>query len=337
MGMKTKVTVIAEAGVNHNGDMKLALQLIDMAAKAGCDIVKFQTYKTEELVSPSAKMADYQKKNTGKNISQFELLKKLELSAAQHKVLIAHCKRKKIEFLSTPFDIPSIDLLASLKIKRVKIPSGEINNTPYLRHLAGKFKQYIISTGMSDMEETAWAVNELLAHGVKKNQLVVLHCNTEYPTPYEQVHLNAMLTIKENLGVEVGYSDHTLGIEIAVAAVALGACIIEKHITIDRNMPGPDHIVSLEQAELTAMVKAIRHTSLALGDRKKLITISATKNKSVAKKSIVAKAAIKKGEAFSEKNLTVKRPGTGINPRRWDEVLATKAKRNYKKDELITI
>ncbi len=330
-----KTTIIAEAGVNHNGDMTMAKKLVDAAADAGADLVKFQTFKAETLVTQSAEKAEYQKNFTEKSETHFEMLKKLELDRNAHADLINYCEQKNIQFLSTAFDRESIDLLAELNISLYKIPSGEITNLPYLRHIGRLGKPIIMSTGMATLQEVRAAMNVLLDAGVKKDDLTILHCNTEYPTPMEDVNLRAMLTIQDELGVAVGYSDHTLGIEIPVAAVALGATVIEKHFTLDRTLPGPDHAASLEPHELKAMVTAIRNIEKAMGDGVKKPSPGEKKNVPIVRKSIVSKKLIKQGERFSNDNLTVKRPGTGISPMEWDGMIDRFAKRNYKVDELI--
>ncbi|MDU2360220.1 MAG: N-acetylneuraminate synthase [Campylobacter concisus] len=330
-----KVFIVAEAGVNHNGDINLAKKLIDIAAKAGADAVKFQTFKTELCVSKNAKKASYQEENTGKEESQFDMIKKLELNENMHKELIAYCKQKNITFLSTPFDSDSIKLLDELGLSTFKIPSGEITNLPYLRQIGGLNKKIILSTGMANLGEVEAAIDVLVKSGTKRENISLLHANTQYPTPMEDVNLKAMITLKNAFGLEVGYSDHTLGIEVDIAAVAMGAKIIEKHFTLDKNMPGPDHKASLEPGELSAMVRAIRNIELALGDGLKHFSKSESENIKIARKSIVAKCDIKKGEIFSEQNICVKRPGDGINPMRWDEVIGQISQKDYKKDELI--
>ena len=330
--------IIAEAGVNHNGSTELAKQLVDKAVEAGVDYIKFQTFRTEKLVAKSAQMASYQKKNTGtEDNSQFAMLKKLELSPAQHEELIAYCKEKGIKFFSTAFDLDSIDYLHSLNLGLWKIPSGEITNYPYIKKIAQYGEPVIVSTGMCEIQDIENAVATLLKWGTKKENIIILHCNTEYPTPYQDVNLRAMDAIREKFGVEVGYSDHTKGIEVPIAAVALGATAIEKHFTLDRNMEGPDHKASLEPDELKAMVSAIRNIEQAVGDGIKKVTDSEKGNIAVARKSIVAARDIKKGEIFSEDNLTVKRPGTGISPMRWEEVLGQVAKRDFAEEELIEL
>ncbi|MCR9013073.1 N-acetylneuraminate synthase [Gabonibacter chumensis] len=333
-----KVLIIAEAGVNHNGSLKLAKQLIDVAAAAGVDIVKFQSFRVENLVSKQAVQADYQIRNLGSSDqSQFSMLKKLELSQADHQILFEYCREKGVAFLSTAFDFESIDFLATLKPDLWKIPSGEITNYPYLKRIAQFRKPVILSTGMSTLEEITTAMNVLEKFGLSRNQITVLHCNTEYPTPMCDVNLRAIQTIAAELKVSTGYSDHTVGIEIPVAAVALGAKVIEKHFTLDRNLAGPDHKASLEPRELKAMVSAIRNVELALGDGVKRVSDSEKKNKNIARKSIVAACPIKKGEAFNETNLTVKRPGDGISPMFWDEVLGRLAGKDFQADDLIEL
>lgn len=333
-----KVLIIAEAGVNHNGSLKLAKQLVDVAAAAGVDIVKFQTFRAENLVSEQAVQADYQKRNLGSSDqSQFSMLKKLELSQADHRILFEYCREKGVSFLSTAFDFESIDFLATLKPDLWKIPSGEITNYPYLKRIAQFRKPVILSTGMSTLGEITAAMNVLEEFGLSRNQITVLHCNTEYPTPMCDVNLRAMQTIAAELKVNTGYSDHTVGIEIPVAAVALGATVIEKHFTLDRNLTGPDHKASLEPQELKAMVSAIRNVELALGDGVKRVSDSERKNKSIARKSIVAACPIKKGEFFSENNLTVKRPGDGISPMFWEQVLGKMAGKDFQADDLIEL
>lgn len=330
--------IIAEAGVNHNGSLELAKQLIDAAADAGVDYVKFQTFKAENLVTKSAKRAEYQKKNIGDgNESQYQMLKKLELSQVDHVILIEYCKLKGVRFLSTAFDFESIDYLVSLNLPLWKIPSGEITNYPYLRKIAQQDKPVVLSTGMCDTTDINNALDTLVKFGLTEEQITILHCNTEYPTPFEDVNLRAMLTIKKEFGVKVGYSDHTKGIEVPIAAVALGAAVIEKHFTLDRNLPGPDHKASLEPNELKAMVSAIRNIEQAMGDGEKKVTASEEKNIAIARKSIVAVHPIRKGDILSEDNLTVKRPGTGISPMRWDEIVGTIAIRDYNEDELVEL
>ena len=328
--------IIAEAGVNHNGSIELAKQLIDAAADAGVDYVKFQTFKTENLVSRSAKMADYQKRNmsVGEN-SQYSMLKKLELSPQLHYELVSYCNEKGINFFSTAFDLDSVDFLASLHLGLWKIPSGEITNYPYLRKIASYKEPVILSTGMSTFDEIADAISVLIKFGVSKEQITILHCNTEYPTPMKDVNLKAMHTIGEKFSVNVGYSDHTQGIEVPIAAVALGATVVEKHFTLDCTMDGPDHKASLEPQELKAMVTAIRNIEQALGNEEKKVSTSEGRNKSVARKSIVAAKDIEKGELLTEENLTVKRPGGGISPMKWEYIIGTRAIRTFEADEQI--
>lgn len=336
--MTKRTLIIAEAGVNHNGDINLAKKLIDAAANAGVDYVKFQTFKSSKLVSKKAEKASYQKENTkDSSESQLEMLKKLELSEADHFELMEYCSKKNIKFLSTGFDLESISFLNQIGLGLFKIPSGEITNLPYLRLVGGLKKPIIISTGMADINEVEEALNAVIEAGAKKSKITILHCNTEYPTPMQDVNLKAMLTIKEKFDVNIGYSDHTLGIEIPTAAVALGACVIEKHFTLDKNMEGPDHKASLEPYELKLMVDAIRNIEAALGHGRKEPSLSEKKNKAVARKSIVAITKIKKGEVFTNQNITVKRPGTGISAMRWDEVIGQKAIKEFEEDQLIII
>lgn len=332
-----RVLIIAEAGVNHNGSIQLAKQLIDVAVEAGVDFVKFQTFKADKLVNKNAQKAAYQLKNTNDgDDSQYNMLKRLELSENDHLELLTYADTLGVHFLSTGFDEESIDFLDRIGIPLFKIPSGEITNKPYLQHIAKFGKPSILSTGMAELFEIEQAIEVLVNGGIPKTEITVLHCNTEYPTPMEDVNLHAMNTIRQALGVQVGYSDHTLGIEVPIAAVALGATVIEKHFTLDRNLPGPDHRASLEPEELKAMVKAIRNIELALsGDGFKAPSDSEIKNRVVARKSIVAATFIPKGTAFNEKNLTTKRPGSGISPMRWDEALRQVAIRDFQPDEII--
>lgn len=331
--------IIAEAGVNHNGSFELARQLIAAAADAGADFIKFQTFKAGNIVSKSAKKASYQERNINDgNDSQYAMLKQLEIPEEWYAELVKLSNDLGIKFLSTGFDIESIDFLDKLGTPLYKIPSGEITNKPYLRHIAKKNKPVILSTGMANMDEIKAAINVLVDNGISKNDITVLHCNTEYPTPMEDVNLKAMDLIHRELGVKVGYSDHTQGIEVPIAATALGAVVIEKHFTIDRNLPGPDHKASLEPSELKAMVKAIRNIELAIsGSGLKEPSKSEIKNISVARKSIVANRHIIKGELLSEENLTVKRPGDGISPMQWDEVIGKIAIKDFEVDDLIVI
>ncbi|ADL52103.1 N-acetylneuraminate synthase [Clostridium cellulovorans] len=331
--MENKVFIIAEAGVNHNGDIGLAYKMIDEAKKAGVDAVKFQTFKSANLVSKFANKAEYQKKATNSEESQLQMLRKLELSYEDFKALKVYCENSDIMFLSTAFDMESIDFLDNLDMKLFKIPSGEITNLPYLRKINSLKKEVIISTGMSDLKEIQEALEKL----TDVPKVTVLHCNTEYPTPMTDVNLRAMNVLKNTFNVEIGYSDHTLGIEVPIAAVAIGATVIEKHFTLDKTMEGPDHKASLEPDELEAMVKAIRNIESALGSESKMPSSSEIKNKDIARKSIVAKRSIRKGEIFTEENLTVKRPGNGISPMKWDGVIGTFAKRDFDEDELIEL
>lgn len=335
--MESRTLVIAEAGVNHNGDLALAKRLIDVAAEAGADLVKFQTFSADRLVTRDAGKADYQARATGANESQHEMLRRLELSAGMHKELMAHCAARQIGFFSTGFDIESVDFLVSLGQDHFKIPSGEITNLPYLRHVGGLGKRVILSTGMANLSEIEAAIDALEQAGTARSSMVMLHCTTEYPTPMAEVNLRAMQSIHAAFGVQVGYSDHTPGIEVSIAAVALGARIIEKHFTLDRNLPGPDHKASLEPAELKAMVAAIRNIEVALGDGIKRPTPSEARNRPIARKSLVAGRAIKIGEAYSADNLAVKRPGTGVSPMRWDEIVGRPAPRDFMADELIEL
>ena len=331
------VFIIAEAGVNHNGDINLAKKLIDIAAKAGADAVKFQTFKATLNISKNAQKANYQKQTTDKNESQFEMIKKLELNEDMHKELIAYCKEKNITFLSTPFDSDSIKLLYELGLDTFKIPSGEITNLPYLRQIGGLNKKIILSTGMANLGEVEAAIETLVKNGTKRENISLLHANTQYPTPMEDVNLKAMTTLKNAFGLEVGYSDHTLGIEVDIAAVAMGAKVIEKHFTLDKSMPGPDHKASLEPDELAAMVRSIRNIELALGNGLKHFSKSESENIKIARKSIVAKRDIKKGEIFSEKNVRSIRPFLGLHPKFKHELIGKKAKRDIKFAERLTI
>lgn len=332
-----KILIIAEVGVNHNGDLALAHQLIDIAAEAGADMVKFQTFNADRLVTHAAQKADYQSQSTDSNESQHEMLRRLELSAEMHRELIAHCATRNIGFFSTGFDIESIDFLASLGQDQFKVPSGEITNLPYLRHIGRLGKTIILSTGMATMGEIEAAIEVLEEEGTPRANMTVLHCTTEYPTPMPEVNLRAMQSINAAFGVAVGYSDHTSGIEVAIAAAALGATVIEKHFTLDRNLPGPDHRASLEPEELKAMIAAIRNVEVALGDGIKRLTASEARNKPIARKSLVASRPIKTGDVFSAQNITAKRPGTGISPMRWDEVMGRRAPHDFAPDELIEL
>lgn len=329
--------IIAEAGVNHNGSLEIAKALVEEAARAGADVVKFQTFKATKLVTNSAPKAEYQIKNAGESESQFEMIKRLEMTDQMHNELINHCKAFGIQFLSTGFDIDSNLYLFELNMPFFKVPSGELTNLPYLRHLASLRKEIVLSTGMANLSEIEAAIDVLEQAGTSRESITVLHCTTEYPTPMEDVNLLAMTNIGKAFGVNVGYSDHTPGIEVPIAAVALGATVIEKHFTLDRNLPGPDHRASLEPGELKAMVQGIRNIEKALGDGIKRPNPSELKNKPIARKSIVAARLIKAGEKFSEVNLMAKRPGTGISPMRWDDVIGRTASRDFSEDELIEL
>ena len=333
----SKVLIIAEAGVNHNGDIDIAKKLVDVAAESGADIVKFQTFKSENCVSRNAQKAEYQLQTTNKQESQLDMIKKLELDLETHNILISYCKQKNIEFLSTPFDVESVDLLHNLGLKIFKIPSGEITNLPYLRRIGKYNKQVILSTGMANLGEIESAIAVLVDSGTKRENITLLQCNTEYPTPFADVNLKAMKSLKKAFRLPVGYSDHTPGIAIPLAAVGMGAKVIEKHFTLDKNMEGPDHKASLEPCELKAMVQGIREIELALGDGIKQTSASEAKNKPIARKSIVANCAIKKGEILSESNLYTKRPAGGISPMEWDKVIGTKAVRDFEPDEMIEL
>lgn len=330
-----RTLIIAEAGVNHNGSLDLAKQLVDAAAAAGVDYVKFQTFKAEKLTSKCARMAEYQKKNTGEDESQLAMLKKLELSETDHYELIRYCGEKGVKFFSTAFDMGSVEFLHHLGLGLWKIPSGELTNYPYLKKIAQYHEPVILSTGMSEMSDVEAAMQVLLDNGVKKEQITVLHCNTEYPTPYEDVNLRAMKTMRDKLGVEIGYSDHTRGIEVPIAAVALGASVIEKHFTLDRTLSGPDQAASLEPNELKQMIDAIRRIEVALGTGEKRVSASERKNITIARKSIVAARNIRKGDMLTEENITVKRPGDGISPMEWENLIGTIAMRDFVEDEKI--
>lgn len=330
-----RVFIIAEAGVNHNGDINIAKKLVDKAVLAGADAVKFQTFKAENLVCRNASKAEYQLDTTDKDETQFDMLKKLELTEKMHVELIDYCKNRDIMFLSTPFDIDSLHYLVNLGLDIIKIPSGEITNYPLLREVGKTKKKVILSSGMSTLNEIKNAKRVLMEFGCK--DLIILHCNTEYPTPYQDVNLKAMNTIREELGVRVGYSDHTQGITVPIAAVALGAEVIEKHFTLNRNMIGPDHRASLEPDELKEMIRAIRNVEASLGDGVKKPSESEKKNIEIARKSIVAKCNIAKGTLLNGENLTTKRPGIGISPMEWDYVIGQKAKRDFDMDEMIEL
>ena len=335
--MNKQTLIIAEAGVNHNGDLALAKQLIERAAEAGADLVKFQTFKADRQVTRTAKKAVYQTQTTSTEESQHEMLRRLEISTDMHHELIEHCAVHNIGFFSTGFDIESIDLLLSLGQDFFKVPSGEMTNLPYLRHIGQLGKTVILSTGMATLGEVESAIDALEQAGTPRANISVLHCTTEYPTPMTEVNLRAMQSMQTAFGVEVGYSDHTPGIEVSIAAVAMGASVIEKHFTLNRNLPGPDHQASLEPKELAAMVSAIRNIEVALGDGVKRLTPSEARNAPVMRKSLLASQAIKAGEIFTANNITAKRPGTGISPMRWDDVIGRIASRDFAEDELIEL
>ena len=335
--MHQKTFIIAEAGVNHNGDVELAKRLIEKAAAAGVDAVKFQTFKAERIVARQAPKAPYQKEATDPDESQLQMLKKLELDEEAWPEIIQHCQDNHILFLSTPFDMESIETLAKLGMPVFKIPSGEITNLPYLRKIGALDKELILSTGMADMAEIEAALDALTQAGTPRAKITVLHCNTQYPTPMEDVNLKAMATIASDFDLRVGYSDHSLGIEVPIAAVALGAVVIEKHFTLDKTMPGPDHRASLEPDELQMMVTAIRNIEKALGSGVKEPSHSELPNRAIARKSIVATIRINQGDLFRNDNLTTKRPGTGISPMEWDRVIDRRATRDYQVDEMIEI
>ena len=333
--MANRTLIIAEAGVNHNGDLELAKQLIDVAANDGADYAKFQTFSADRIVSRSALKAEYQQQTTDASETQYEMLKRLELSHEMHLELIKHCEKQSIKFLSTGFDIESVELLVGLGIDLIKIPSGEITNLPYLRFIGSLGLPVILSSGMSTMDEIGDALKILESAGLSRSKVTVLHCTTEYPTPMNEVNLRVINSIKKTFGVIVGYSDHTVGIEVSIAAVALGASVIEKHFTLDRSLPGPDHKASLEPNELIAMVKAIRNVEVSLGSEVKEPTTSEIRNIRVGRKSIVASQKIGKGEVFSSSNLVAKRPGDGISPMHWDLLVGQIASRDYLPDEMI--
>jgi N,N'-diacetyllegionaminate synthase len=332
-----RTLIIAEAGVNHNGKLELARRLVDAAAAAGADLVKFQTFSADRLVTATAGKADYQREASAGEESQHAMLRRLELTSGMHQELLAHCARRHIGFLSSPFDLESIDLLAGLGLERLKVPSGELTNLPYLRHVGRLRKTLIVSSGMATLAEVGAALDVLEAAGTSRGLITVLHCNTDYPTAMEDVNLRAMNTIRDSFGVQVGYSDHTAGIEVAIGAVALGATVIEKHLTLDRRLPGPDHRASLEPAEFAALVVAIRNIERALGDGVKRPSDSEARNIPAARKSLVAACPIQRGQLFSSDNVTIKRPGTGVSPMRLDEVLGRPARRDFAADELIEL
>lgn len=329
--------IIAEAGVNHNGNLAIAKRMIDVAVDAGADAIKFQTFIAEKVVSRVVSKAEYQKMTTEADESQLEMIKRLELNIEAHRELIRYCRDENIIFLSTPFDLDSIDLLNGFGLEIFKIPSGEITNLPYLRKIGSLRKNIIMSSGMADLGEIEDALDILIEAGTPREAITVLHCNTEYPTPFEDVNLLAMLTIKKAFKVKIGYSDHTPGIEVPTSAVALGATIIEKHFTLDRNMQGPDHKASLEPEELNNMVKAIRNIEKALGNGQKKPSSSEFQNKAIVRKSIVAAKGIKEGEFFTDENITAKRPGTGICPMEWDKIIGKRAKKDFFVDDLIEL
>ena len=335
--MSKKTLIIAEAGVNHNGNMKLAKRLVDAAADAGADLVKFQIFSAESLSTAYAPKADYQNRTTNAEQSQFAMLRQLELTPKMHEQLIVHCAEREIGFFATGFDIKSVDYLVSLGAEQFKIPSGEITNLPYLRHIGFFGKPLMLSTGMATLGDIEAALDVLEIAGTPRSQITVLHCNTEYPTPMQDVNLRAIASIRDAFGVAIGYSDHTAGIEVPIAAVALGVTVIEKHLTLDRNLPGPDHKASLEPDEFAAMVRAIRNIEQAMGDGIKRPSTSEAKNMPIARKSLVAAKPIQAGNRFTSENLTAKRPGTGISPMRWDEVIGRTATRDYGADDLIEL
>jgi N,N'-diacetyllegionaminate synthase len=330
-----KILIIAEAGINHNGKISYAKKLIEIAAKAGADIIKFQTFKTKNIVLKNVQKTNYQKLNQKQNKTQYEMLSKVELKYSYHNSLLQHCKKNKIEFLSTGFDLDSIDFLSSLKLKRFKIPSGEITNYPYLKRIANLKKPTILSTGMASKSEIKQALSILLQNGLKKKLITILHCTSEYPAPYKDLNLRFMQQIKKDFNIQVGYSDHSLGIEIPIAASALGACIIEKHITLNKNLDGPDQKCSIEFEDLKKMVDSIRNVEIALGTNKKIISANEKDTKKLVRKFIVAKTNIVKGTTFTDENLTVKRSGSGINAIFWNKIIGKKAKKNFKIDEII--
>lgn len=335
--MNKAVFIIAEAGVNHNGDAKTALKMIDVAKACGADAIKFQAFIPSSLVSRFAVKAEYQKKQTGRSETQLQMLEKLSLDFNVHRQLYGYCKKSKIIYLASPFDLQSIDFLITLKLPFMKIPSGEITNLPYLRKIARLNRKVLLSTGMSDVHEIKKSLDVFTAYGTKKSNITLLHCTTEYPALVQEVNLRAMETLRNKFKVDVGYSDHTQGIEISLAAVARGATVIEKHFTLDKKMHGPDHSASLEPSEFKLLVSSIRNIEMALGNGVKLPSPSELKNREIVRKSIVALSDIKKGEIFSEKNITAKRPGSGISPMNWMKVIGKKAKRDFRTDEMVTL
>ena len=332
----SRLVIVAEAGVNHNGNLRIAKKLIDVAKESGADFVKFQSFKAQKIVSKNAVKAAYQKKSIGKSETQFEMLKKLELTKKDHEKLIAYCKKRSIKFLSSPFDTDSILLLKNLGISIGKIPSGEITNLPYLEQMAAAFDQLFVSTGMCDLNEVEAALNVLIRSGAKKEKITVLHCTTEYPTPMEEVNLIAMLTMQKKFGVKVGYSDHTAGIEIPIAAATLGAAVIEKHFTLDRNMKGPDHKASLEPKELKAMITAIRNIEKALGNGIKKPSLSERKNMAIVRKSLVAARNMQAGHILQIDDINIKRPGNGISPMQINEITGKELLKSILEDEVLT-
>ena len=329
------VLIIAEAGVNHNGSVAMAKELIDIASKAGADIIKFQTFEASQLVTKSAQKARYQILNTASNESQLKMLKELEISFEDQIELKKYADNKNIEFLSTAFDLGSVNFLKKLNLRRYKIPSGEITNLPYLRLIGSLGKPVILSTGMSNLIEIHQALDQLYSRGLNKNNITIMHCTTEYPAPFKDINLRALETLKNEFNTEIGYSDHSTGIEVSLAAVALGARIIEKHLTIDNNLEGPDHKASIEPYQFEELVKGIRNITMALGSKEKKISSSELENLKIARKSIVAKVPIKKGQIFTEENLCTKRPGTGISPMNWDKLIGQEAKKDFSTDDLI--
>ena len=331
------VLIVAEAGVNHNGDLETSLRLVDAASRCGADLVKFQTFTADQLVTPDAAKAEYQKVMTSSTETQFEMLRKLELSYNDHVAIIDRCQERGVGFLSTGFDIDNVDMLVELGMERIKVASGEITNLPFLRHISGLGLRTILSTGMADLEEVRSALDVLLAYGLSKSDVTILHCTTDYPAAMGDVNLQAMVTMRDAFGVKVGYSDHTLGYEVAIAAVSLGAVVIEKHLTLDRKSAGPDHAASLEPEEFANMVRAIRNIEIALGDGIKRPKSSEFANRAIARKSLVASERIQEGEAFTSMNISAKRPGSGLSPMLWDEALGQKATREYAPNEMIEL
>jgi N,N'-diacetyllegionaminate synthase len=332
-----KVFIIAEAGINHNGNLRLAKKMVDAAARAGADAVKFQTFKSENVISAKAPKAEYQKQTTDPAESQLEMAKKLELKPNDFRVLARYCRKKGIMFLSTAFDFESIELLRKLGLKIFKIPSGELTNLPYLKKIGGLRKKILLSTGMATVKEIRATMAALIREGTRRQDITLLHCNTAYPTPFKDVNLRAMLTLRDTFGLEAGYSDHSVGISVPIAAAAMGAAVIEKHFTLDNTMPGPDQRISLEPAELKEMVKAIRNIEEALGTGLKIPSQSESKNMAIARRSLVASREIKQGEPFTADNIAAKRPGTGINPMNISKVIGRKAGKCFKEDDLISL